>query len=146
MQIKIKFYIERGETRMKYFYPVPKNLEILRKLYKKLCFEHHPDVGGSEEAMKTISPAIQHRQRRSVQSRRNCPRQKYRVQIWKSTAIISRRYGFRYKKCNNIRKYYHCTIRAKSSRRGINSYSAACHCTPFIFCPLKFHTIHYSHG
>ena len=55
MQIKIKFYVKRGEIEMKYFYPVPENLEILRKLYKKLCFEHHPDVGGSEEAMKTIN-------------------------------------------------------------------------------------------
>ena len=40
---------------MIYFNPVPKNHEILKKLYKNLCFTHHPDVGGSDEAMKVIN-------------------------------------------------------------------------------------------
>ena len=40
---------------MKYFSPVPKSLETLKKQYKKLSLEYHPDVGGSDEAMKAIN-------------------------------------------------------------------------------------------
>ncbi len=32
-----------------------KNLEELRKAYKKLVVKHHPDNGGSEEAIKSIN-------------------------------------------------------------------------------------------
>jgi curved DNA-binding protein CbpA len=40
---------------MKYFKPIPKTAEELKKLYKKLSLKHHPDVGGTDEAMKTVN-------------------------------------------------------------------------------------------
>lgn len=40
---------------MQYFTPMPENLAVLKKLYKNLCFQYHPDVGGSEEIMKSIN-------------------------------------------------------------------------------------------
>lgn len=40
---------------MKYFKPLPETLEELKKLYKKLSLKHHPDVGGSNEAMKEVN-------------------------------------------------------------------------------------------
>ena len=39
---------------MKYFENI-KNLEELRKEYKKLVKKNHPDMGGSEEEMKIIN-------------------------------------------------------------------------------------------
>ena len=39
---------------MKYFNN-PKTLEELKKQYRALVMEHHPDGGGSEEAMKAIN-------------------------------------------------------------------------------------------
>lgn len=39
---------------MKYFENI-KNLEELRKEYKKLVKKNHPDIGGSEEEMKIIN-------------------------------------------------------------------------------------------
>jgi curved DNA-binding protein CbpA len=44
------------EVRMKYFInPIPDTLETLKKQYKALCLKHHPDVGGSNEAMKIVN-------------------------------------------------------------------------------------------
>ncbi|MCL1859619.1 MAG: HEPN domain-containing protein [Oscillospiraceae bacterium] len=40
---------------MIYFNPMPETLEGLKKLYRKLSREHHPDVGGSDEIMKLIN-------------------------------------------------------------------------------------------
>lgn len=40
---------------MKYFIPLPTTAEELKKLYRKLAMQFHPDGGGSEEAMKTIN-------------------------------------------------------------------------------------------
>jgi hypothetical protein len=40
---------------MKYFNPIPETLEELKKIYKKLSLKWHPDVGGSNEAMKIIN-------------------------------------------------------------------------------------------
>ena len=40
---------------MIYFNPMPETLEGLKKLYRKLSREHHPDVGGSDEIMKSIN-------------------------------------------------------------------------------------------
>ena len=40
---------------MIYFNPTPETLEELKKLYRKLSREHHPDVGGSDEIMKLIN-------------------------------------------------------------------------------------------
>ena len=39
---------------MKWFKDV-KSLEELRKLYRRLVMEHHPDNGGSEETTKKIN-------------------------------------------------------------------------------------------
>jgi len=40
---------------MIYFKPVPETFEELKKLYRKLSRENHPDVGGSDEIMKLIN-------------------------------------------------------------------------------------------
>jgi len=40
---------------MNYFTPTPKTLEELKKLYRALAHQHHPDNGGDTEAMKTIN-------------------------------------------------------------------------------------------
>lgn len=40
---------------MKYFNPMPKTLEELKKFYRTLSFKYHPDVGGSDEIMKIIN-------------------------------------------------------------------------------------------
>jgi curved DNA-binding protein CbpA len=40
---------------MKYFIPEPKTLEELKKLYRKLATEYHPDAGGTDEAMKAVN-------------------------------------------------------------------------------------------
>ena len=40
---------------MIYFKPMPETLEELKKVYRKLSREHHPDVGGSDEIMKLIN-------------------------------------------------------------------------------------------
>jgi len=40
---------------MIYFKPMPETLEGLKKIYRKLSREHHPDVGGSDEIMKLIN-------------------------------------------------------------------------------------------
>ena len=39
---------------MKYFNN-PQTLEELKKQYRELVFKHHPDIGGSNEAMKVIN-------------------------------------------------------------------------------------------
>ncbi len=38
-----------------YFTPTPKTLEELKNLYRQLAMQHHPDRGGSDEAMKAVN-------------------------------------------------------------------------------------------
>lgn len=38
-----------------YFIPQPRTLTDGKKLYRDLCMQHHPDHGGSEDAMKQIN-------------------------------------------------------------------------------------------
>jgi len=40
---------------LKYFIPMPTTAEELKTLYRKLATEHHPDKGGSHEAMKAVN-------------------------------------------------------------------------------------------
>lgn len=40
---------------MIYFNPVPETLEELKKLYRRLSRQHHPDVGGSNDIMKLVN-------------------------------------------------------------------------------------------
>ncbi|MBQ3590555.1 MAG: HEPN domain-containing protein [Clostridia bacterium] len=44
-----------GEGYMVYFNPLPGTLAELKQRYRQLSFKHHPDVGGSEDAMKIIN-------------------------------------------------------------------------------------------
>lgn len=37
------------------YFENPKTLEELKQQWKKLCLKHHPDLGGSNEAMKEIN-------------------------------------------------------------------------------------------
>lgn len=39
----------------KFFVPQPRTLADGKKLYRDLCMQHHPDHGGSEDAMKQIN-------------------------------------------------------------------------------------------
>ena len=39
----------------KYFIPKPTTCEDLKKMYKSLAMKHHPDRGGSTEAMKAVN-------------------------------------------------------------------------------------------
>ena len=39
----------------KYFNPIPKTLEELKAQYRQLAMKHHPDRGGTDEAMKAIN-------------------------------------------------------------------------------------------
>ena len=39
----------------KYFTPTPKTLEELKKQYRKLVFQHHPDKGGDTDKMKAVN-------------------------------------------------------------------------------------------
>ena len=39
----------------KYFNPVPKTLEELKTMYRKLAVQHHPDKGGDPEVMKAVN-------------------------------------------------------------------------------------------
>ena len=38
-----------------YFIPTPSTLEELKAMYKRLAMQHHPDLGGSTEAMQAIN-------------------------------------------------------------------------------------------
>jgi curved DNA-binding protein CbpA len=38
-----------------YFNPTPRTLEELKKQYRELAMQHHPDMGGSDEAMKVVN-------------------------------------------------------------------------------------------
>ena len=38
-----------------YFVPTPETLEELKKQYRQLAFQHHPDKGGNDEAMKAVN-------------------------------------------------------------------------------------------
>ncbi len=38
----------------KWFSSDVNNLDDLKKEYRKLCFKHHPDMGGSTEDMQSI--------------------------------------------------------------------------------------------
>ena len=40
---------------MKWFTPTPKTLEELKKQYRTLAMKHHPDCGGTVEAMQQIN-------------------------------------------------------------------------------------------
>jgi curved DNA-binding protein CbpA len=40
---------------IKYFDPIPATLEDLKTTYHKLAFQHHPDRGGSTEAMQAVN-------------------------------------------------------------------------------------------
>jgi curved DNA-binding protein CbpA len=46
---------ERKTMKYTYFTPTPQTLEELKTLYRKLAMEHHPDRGGSNEAMKAVN-------------------------------------------------------------------------------------------
>ncbi|EXR51504.1 dnaJ domain protein, partial [Acinetobacter baumannii 25691_8] len=39
----------------KWFSSDVNNLDDLKKEYRKLCFKHHPDMGGSTEDMQAIN-------------------------------------------------------------------------------------------
>ena len=41
--------------KLNYFMPQPETLEELKSLYRKLAMLHHPDRGGSDEAMKAVN-------------------------------------------------------------------------------------------
>lgn len=45
----------RQKTAIKWFRPEPDNVEDLKSLYRKLALEHHPDRGGSKDAMQAIN-------------------------------------------------------------------------------------------
>lgn len=38
-----------------YFTPTPATVEELKKMYRKLAFKHHPDMGGNVEDMKRVN-------------------------------------------------------------------------------------------
>lgn len=38
-----------------YFNPIPKTLEELKKEYRRLIFQHHPDKGGDTEKMQAVN-------------------------------------------------------------------------------------------
>ena len=39
----------------RFFNPVPKTVEELKSMFRKLAFTHHPDRGGNVEDMKTVN-------------------------------------------------------------------------------------------
>ena len=40
---------------IRYFQPIPTTCEELKKMYRALAFQHHPDRGGNLEAMKAVN-------------------------------------------------------------------------------------------
>jgi len=46
---------QEGDQMNKYFTLAPETLEELKAMYRKLAMLHHPDRGGSEEAMKAVN-------------------------------------------------------------------------------------------
>ena len=40
---------------IKFFVPMPKTLEELKTIYRKLAMQHHPDRGGDSETMKEVN-------------------------------------------------------------------------------------------
>ena len=44
----------KGGFIMTYFNPTPKTVEQLKKMYKKLAMQYHPDLGGSTEVMQQV--------------------------------------------------------------------------------------------
>lgn len=44
----------------KYFTPTPATAEEAKSVYRKLAHKHHPDMGGSVEAMQQINEEYSH--------------------------------------------------------------------------------------
>lgn len=55
LQLQPKEEIIKGDIMNTYFKPIPQTSEELKKLYRTLAMEHHPDRGGNDEVMKAIN-------------------------------------------------------------------------------------------